>query len=75
MERAKSAPGCRYMRPDVDAFGTLDFGKFEEIYKVGHAYGKQFLVELREQGVLPMLEESEEKKNLRRTMAPRRASI
>jgi lysophospholipid hydrolase len=75
LERAKSTPGCRYMRPNVEAFGTLEFAKFEEVYAAGYEYGKAFLAELREQGVLPMMEESEEKKNLRRTMAPRRASI
>lgn len=75
LERAKAAPGCKYMRPDVDAIGTLDFGKFEEAYNIGYKFGKQYLAGLREEGVLPILEESEEKRNLRRTMAPRRASI
>jgi lysophospholipid hydrolase len=75
LERAKSSPGCRYIRPGVDAYGTLDFGKFEEVYNVGYEFGKTYLTELRERGVLPILEESEEKKKLRRTMAPRRASI
>ncbi|KAF2097642.1 neuropathy target esteras-like protein [Rhizodiscina lignyota] len=75
LDRAKATPGCKYMRPDVEMFGTLEFSKFNEIYTVGYEYGKNFLAELREQGVLPMMEESEEKKNLRRTMAPRRASI
>lgn len=75
LERAKTTPGCLYMRPPIDAFGTLDFSKFDEIYEVGYKYGMEFLAELREQGVLPSMEESEEKKKLRRTMAPRRASI
>lgn len=76
LERAKSIPGCRYMRPPIEAYGTLDFGKFDEIYQVGYQYGKKFLADLREEGVLPPIEEeTEEKRNLRRTMAPRRASI
>ncbi|KAF2843114.1 lysophospholipase NTE1 [Patellaria atrata CBS 101060] len=75
LERAKTTPGCRYMRPPIDPYGTLDFAKFDEIYQVGYQYGKQYLSELREQGVLPVMEETEEKRNLRRTMAPRRASI
>lgn len=37
--------------------------------------GKEYLAQLREQGVLPVTEETEKEKNLRRTMAPRRASI
>ncbi|PSN72102.1 lysophospholipase NTE1, partial [Corynespora cassiicola Philippines] len=75
LERAKNTPGCRYMRPPIDAYGTLDFAKFDEIYEVGYRYGKEYLGQLREQGVLPVTEETEKEKNLRRTMAPRRASI
>ena len=76
LERAKTTPGCLYMRPPIDPYGTLDFGKFEEIYKVGYDYGKEFLGGLRERGILPgSVEETEEKRNLRRTMAPRRASV
>ena len=76
LERAKNIPGCRYMRPPIESYGTLDFGKFDEIYQVGYQYGKKFLADLRDEGVLPGLEAvSEEERNLRRTMAPRRASI
>lgn len=76
LERAKTTPGCLYMRPPIDPYGTLDFGKFDEIYRVGYRYGKEFLSGLKERGVLPGgMEETEEKRNLRRTMAPRRASV
>ncbi|KAI4180377.1 MAG: hypothetical protein LQ348_005211 [Seirophora lacunosa] len=75
LERAKTTPGCLYMRPPIDPYGTLDFGKFDEIYRVGYVYGKEFLTGLREKGLLPVMEETEEKRNLRRTMAPRRASV
>ena len=75
LERAKTTPGCLYMRPPIDAYGTLEFAKFDEIYQVGYKHGQEFLAKLREDGVLPVMEETEERKNLRRTMAPRRASI
>jgi lysophospholipid hydrolase len=75
LERAKTTPGCRYMRPPIEEYGTLEFGKFDEIYQVGYQFGKKYLAELREQGVLPVMEETEKQRNLRRTMAPRRASI
>ncbi|KAI9683880.1 MAG: phosphatidylcholine and lysophosphatidylcholine phospholipase [Trizodia sp. TS-e1964] len=75
LERAKNTPGCLYMRPPIDAYATLDFAKFDEIYNVGYQYGQEYLAKMREKGVLPVMEETEEKKNLRRTMAPRRASI
>ncbi|KAH8889824.1 patatin-domain-containing protein [Thozetella sp. PMI_491] len=75
LERAKMMSGCFYMRPPIDDYGTLDFGKFDEIYQVGYKYGLEFLQKLRDQGKLPLVEETEAKKALRRTMAPRRASI
>jgi lysophospholipid hydrolase len=75
LERAKIMPGCLYMRPPIDPYGTLDFGKFDEIYEVGYAYGKEYLERLKNEGSLPVVEESTEEKKLRRTMAPRRASI
>jgi lysophospholipid hydrolase len=75
LERAKNTPGCLYMRPPIDPYGTLDFGKFDEIYQVGYRYGQEYLSKMREDGVLPLQDETEEKKALRRTMAPRRASI
>ncbi|KAK4043372.1 lysophospholipase NTE1 [Parachaetomium inaequale] len=75
LERAKTLPGCIYMRPPIEEYGTLDFGKFMEIYGVGYKYGQEFLGRLRERGVLPLGEEMGGKKGLRRTMAPRRASI
>jgi len=75
LERAKTTPGCFYMRPPIDPYATLDFGKFDEIYQVGYNFGREFLAEIREKGLLPLMEETEEKKALRRTMAPRRASV
>lgn len=75
LERAKNMPGCHYMRPPIDSYGTLDFGKFDEIYQVGYKFGKEYLAKMKENGTLPINEETEEKKALRRTMAPRRASI
>jgi len=75
LERAKNVPGCLYMRPPIDAYGTLAFDKFDEICEVGYKYGKEYLAELRDKGVLPLMEETEEKKHLRRAGGPRRASI
>ena len=75
LEQAKATPGCLYMRPPIDAYGTLDFAKFDEIYQVGYKYGKEVLSEMKQNGLLPGMEETEEKRKLRRTMAPRRASV
>ena len=75
LERAKNTPGCLYIRPPIDRFGTLEFGKFDEIYSVGYAFGKEFLEKVKSDGSFFLPEETEEKKKLQRTMAPRRASI
>lgn len=76
LERAKTMPGCRYMRPPVVDYGTLEFGKFEELYQKGYEYGKEYLGDLRKKGVLPALGGEEgDAREVRRTMAPRRASI
>ena len=75
LARAKATPGCLYMRPPVDPWGTLEFGKFDEIYQTGYKFGREFLDKLKAGGGLPLQEETEERRNLRRTMAPRRASI
>ncbi|UKZ73522.1 phosphatidylcholine and lysophosphatidylcholine phospholipase [Trichoderma virens FT-333] len=75
LERAKTMPGCIYMRPPIDGYGTLDFGKFDEIYKMGYEFGREFFQKLKDENKLPLTEETEAKKALRRTTAPRRASI
>ena len=81
LERTKTTPGVLFMRPPIDAYGTLEFGKFDEIYEVGYSYAKEYLAKLKNEGELKALglggwgDESEESKGLRRTMAPRRASI
>ncbi|PYI00757.1 lysophospholipase NTE1 [Aspergillus sclerotiicarbonarius CBS 121057] len=75
LERAKNTPGCLYMRPPIDRYGTLEFSKFDEIYQLGYAYGTEYLEKLKREGSLPLPEETEEKKKLQRTLAPRRASI
>ncbi|KJZ78027.1 Lysophospholipase NTE1 [Hirsutella minnesotensis 3608] len=75
LERAKTMTGCIYMRPPIDDYNTLDFYKFDELYQMGYKYGKDFLQKLRENGALPLTEETGAKEAMRRTTAPRRASI
>lgn len=75
LERAKNMPGCHYLRPKIDAFGTLSFGQFDEIYKIGYECGVEFCRTLKDHRVLPLLEQEGEKRDLRRTTMARRASI
>lgn len=53
LEKAKATPGVIYLRPPIENFGTLAFGKFAEIHKVGHKYATKLLKELREEGKIP----------------------
>uniref|UniRef100_A0A8V1ADH1 lysophospholipase n=1 Tax=Gallus gallus TaxID=9031 RepID=A0A8V1ADH1_CHICK len=40
LEMVKSSDYCEYIRPPIDRYGTLDFGKFDEICEVGYQHGK-----------------------------------
>lgn len=39
LEVVKSSSYCEYLRPPIDCFKTMDFGKFDQIYDVGYQYG------------------------------------
>lgn len=40
LEMVKDSEYCEYLRPPIDRYGTLDFGKFDEIADVGYQHGK-----------------------------------
>ncbi|KAJ8260961.1 hypothetical protein COCON_G00166840 [Conger conger] len=40
LESVKSSEYCEYIRPPIDRYGTLEFGKFDEIAEVGYQHGK-----------------------------------
>ncbi|XP_032533190.1 neuropathy target esterase isoform X4 [Chiroxiphia lanceolata] len=40
LEVVKSSSYCEYIRPPIDRFKTMDFGKFDEIYDVGYQHGR-----------------------------------
>lgn len=76
LEKAKNTPGVLYMRPPIDAYGTLDFGRFDEICEVGYRFGKEFVGEVKEKGGLEgLVGTGRERREMRRTRASRRASI
>ncbi|ODQ66306.1 patatin-domain-containing protein [Nadsonia fulvescens var. elongata DSM 6958] len=52
LNRAKDSPGVMYLRPPIDDYATLDFGKFDEIYTVGAQYGSSILQALVKTGEL-----------------------
>ncbi|XP_016898609.1 patatin-like phospholipase domain-containing protein 7 isoform X2 [Cynoglossus semilaevis] len=40
LEQVKGCDYCEYIRPPIDRYGTLEFGKFDEITEVGYQHGK-----------------------------------
>ena len=53
LEEAKRAPGVYYLRPPIDNYATLDFGKFDEIYQVGLGYADRVFTEWENTKQLP----------------------
>lgn len=54
LEAAKTANGCIYMAMPVQEYGTMSFGKFEEIEKVGYHAALEMLEKLSKEGKLPL---------------------
>uniref|UniRef100_A0A673II71 lysophospholipase n=1 Tax=Sinocyclocheilus rhinocerous TaxID=307959 RepID=A0A673II71_9TELE len=40
LESVKNSDYCEYIRPPIDRYRTLEFGKFDEISEVGYQHGK-----------------------------------
>ncbi|XP_027705223.1 patatin-like phospholipase domain-containing protein 7 isoform X3 [Vombatus ursinus] len=40
LEMVKNSDYCEYIRPPIDRYGTLDFGRFDEICEVGYHHGR-----------------------------------
>lgn len=53
LEKAKHTKGVIYARPPIDKYNTLEFSKFEEIYKLGLKYGRIFFTTLKEDNKMP----------------------
>jgi lysophospholipid hydrolase len=52
LEEAKMMPWCVYVRMPVQRFKTLEFNRFDEIYRAGYEYGKEIVGEWRKNGTL-----------------------
>ncbi|SMN18730.1 similar to Saccharomyces cerevisiae YML059C NTE1 Serine esterase, homolog of human neuropathy target esterase (NTE) [Maudiozyma saulgeensis] len=55
LEKAKHTKGVIYARPPIDKYNTLEFSKFEEIYKLGLKYGRIFFTTLKEDDKMPKI--------------------
>lgn len=67
LERAKRTPGVIYLRPPIDNYATLDFGKFDEIFHVGMHYADNLISNLRQNGTIPKIAGMEENPRLDKT--------
>ncbi|KAK1155795.1 patatin-like phospholipase domain-containing protein 7 [Acipenser oxyrinchus oxyrinchus] len=52
LEMVKSSEYCEYIRPPIDRYGTLEFGKFNEILEVGYQHGQTLFDVWRRSGVV-----------------------
>ncbi|CAD6188466.1 unnamed protein product [Caenorhabditis auriculariae] len=52
LEVVKKANYCQYVRPPIEPFKTLDFGKFASIMAIGYEYGKDKVREFAKNEVL-----------------------
>jgi len=55
LEEAKVARGCFYMKIPVQEYGTLQFGKYDEIVKKGYYAAIEILDRWEDEGKLPSL--------------------
>ncbi|XP_072288778.1 patatin-like phospholipase domain-containing protein 7 [Eucyclogobius newberryi] len=52
LEVVRDSEYCEYIRPPIDHFGTLEFGKFDEIAEVGLQHGKTLFDVWQRSGVI-----------------------
>lgn len=46
LEEVKLSDYCKYIRPPIDGYKTLDFGLFDQVFEVGYQHGREvFLTE------------------------------
>ncbi len=68
LEAAKITPGILYIRPPIDDYATLDFGRFVEIYTVGLTHCLQTIKKWKMQDIFPeipgSIQHSRDKKGL-----------
>uniref|UniRef100_A0A3B4BM82 lysophospholipase n=1 Tax=Periophthalmus magnuspinnatus TaxID=409849 RepID=A0A3B4BM82_9GOBI len=52
LELVRDSDYCEYIRPPIDHYGTLEFGKFDEIAEVGYQHGKTLFDVWQRSGVI-----------------------
>ncbi|KIO28791.1 hypothetical protein M407DRAFT_229364 [Tulasnella calospora MUT 4182] len=53
LEEAKNTPGCYYIQPPVQGYGTLQFNKYDELVDIGYKAALELMDKWKEEGRLP----------------------
>ncbi|KAG8959437.1 phosphatidylcholine and lysophosphatidylcholine phospholipase [Tulasnella sp. 408] len=53
LEEAKNTPGCYYIQPPVQGYGTLQFNKYDELVDIGYKAALELIDKWKEEGRLP----------------------
>uniref|UniRef100_A0A087YP49 lysophospholipase n=1 Tax=Poecilia formosa TaxID=48698 RepID=A0A087YP49_POEFO len=67
LESVKSSDYCEYIRPPIDRYRTLEFGKFDEIAEVGYQHGKTVFDVWRRSGVVEKMMKDRHQEETRNT--------
>uniref|UniRef100_A0A3Q1EXV6 lysophospholipase n=2 Tax=Acanthochromis polyacanthus TaxID=80966 RepID=A0A3Q1EXV6_9TELE len=67
LELVRDSEYCEYIRPPIDRYGTLDFGKFDEIADVGYQHGKTLFDVWQRSGVVDSMLKDRHQEEFHRT--------
>ncbi|MGH0182823.1 UNVERIFIED_CONTAM: hypothetical protein FKN15_010087 [Acipenser sinensis] len=67
LEMVKSSEYCEYIQPPIDLYGTLDFGKFNEILEVGYQHGQTLFDVWRRSGVVDKMPKDRHQEEFHKT--------
>ncbi|XP_026161435.1 patatin-like phospholipase domain-containing protein 7 [Mastacembelus armatus] len=67
LELVKNSEYCEYIRPPIDRYGTLEFGKFDEIADVVHQHGKTLFDVWHRSGVVDSMLKDRHQEELHKT--------
>ncbi|XP_015235409.1 PREDICTED: patatin-like phospholipase domain-containing protein 7 [Cyprinodon variegatus] len=69
LEVVRDSDYCEYIRPPIDRYGTLDFGKFDEIAEVGYQHGKTLFDVWHRSGVVDSMLKDRHQEEFHKTKA------
>ncbi|XP_072243295.1 patatin-like phospholipase domain-containing protein 7 isoform X1 [Leuresthes tenuis] len=69
LELVRDSEYCEYIRPPIDRYGTLEFGKFDEIAEVGYQHGKTLFDVWHRSGVVDSMMKDRHQEEFHKTKA------